>query len=246
MSTSGPPLPHPNLHKAELPLALVDISHLIRVHWKHGELRLSRNGSCRFDEPVGLAPAPQVAGTCYFGTSVAISFAESVLHEVVPSLQYSLTGWRSYMLSFTDKIAPRQVSLYRATDNAHSHLRLVDLCGAGLHNIGCTSTITSTLRDDVPNLYRYSQAWAHAIRQHPDKVDGIRFIPSHLNQHGYAIAIFEKAMPKLLHDSSTPLPLVSSSEPANDFLSLVSLFKLGFIESASQVDYIVKALAKAQ
>jgi hypothetical protein len=47
---------------------------------------------------------------------------------------------------------------------------------------------------------------------------------------------------KLMHDSATPLPLVCSADPADDFVSLVNLFKLGFTESASQINDIVMTL----
>jgi hypothetical protein len=63
-----------------------------------------------------------------------------------------------------------------------------------------------------------------------------------LNRQGYAIALFEHALCKLKHESATPLLLVQSGESANDFSSLVELFKLGFTESRSQIDAIVAKL----
>jgi hypothetical protein len=242
MSVSGLTVPHPALQTRPLSIAMVDVAHLIQVHWPGGALRQSRDGSCRFDEPVWHPPLPNMPGTCYFGTSVMVSFAESVLHEVVPGLQHTLAGWKCYVMSFAEKIAPRLVSDYKATHPGHTQLRLADLCGTGLHQLGCSTTITSTLRDDVPELYRYSQAWGNAIRRHPDNVDGIRFIPSHLNQHGYAIAVFEHALPKLMPAATAPLALIQSAEPANDFAGLVESFQLGFAESPEEIKAIVEAL----
>jgi hypothetical protein len=124
-------------------------------------------------------------------------------------------------------------------------LDLADLTGTHLHRIGCTTTVTSTLRSEFAHgrdLYDFSQQWGEAIRHHNDHVDGIRFVPSHLTGQGHAFAVFERAIHKIRVHDSIPLPLVRSANPLNDFAHLVDLFQLQFVESREAIGAILDRL----
>lgn len=169
---------------ASLTTAEVEPADLYRVS-RHdtGEPYFGRANANRFDD---ANPDPEARyGTCYFGTSLAVAVAETVLHDLKPRhgcFQVDVASIESrHVLRFEGET-----------------LILADLTGAALKRIGGHAGLTGTAS------YATTKRWSAAIHDHPDKVDGFLYMSRHKNDEK-AVVLFDRAESKLHMCEATPL-----------------------------------------
>jgi hypothetical protein len=158
-----------------LPEALVRIS---RYH--SGEPHFGRTGGNRFDDP------ERQYGTCYFGCSLALAMAETLLHDAV--------AVRGRFRVHPDSIASRFVLAFSGKP-----LRLADLTGASLKRMGGHAALSGNASYGLP------QRWSQAVHRHPDAVDGFVYMSRHLNTEPAAV-LFDRAGGKIRLATAIPLP----------------------------------------
>ncbi|MBK4736213.1 RES family NAD+ phosphorylase [Noviherbaspirillum pedocola] len=135
----------------------------------------------RFDAPAGEF------GVLYCAEEFAVCFAETVLRDL-PS---RIPGNEDVCLPQA-AITSRSVARLEVVQE----LRLVDFV-EGLVQCRADNSITTAYPYDVPNL------WSLAVHSHKDGVDGI-YYRSRFTGHP-AIALFDRAAPKILKRASTPM-----------------------------------------
>lgn len=127
-----------------------------------------RGRMLRFDAP------DATYGVCYFGTSLASAFLETV--------PLALVAASADRLVEASDLSTRYVSLATSTET----LELAFFADDGLALNGVDLRVTSG--DD----YRLSQRWSGAIHAHHALVDGILYASRHHNAL-YCVALFERA-----------------------------------------------------
>lgn len=159
-----------------LPSTSVDPGQLVRIsgHPRH-EPRFGRRGANRFDDP--NPHADQRYGTCYFGLSLAVALAETLLHDRTPR-----AGW------FT--VAPSLLHARYVISFHGAPLLLANLTGAALKRLGGNAALTGNAS------YKLAQRWSAAIHAHSDAVDGIVYMSRHKNDER-AVVLFDRAAHKL-------------------------------------------------
>lgn len=153
MSQTIPPHPQPpkDLNERELPL-LQESGPWFRIHQsKYAALHFAKEAQNRFDAP------NQEYGVLYCAQDPYGAFIET--------LGWS-TGQREISLR---KIIARNLS----NITSKRLLRLVDLTGAGLAQLGADAELC-TGRDRT-----ISQIWSHALWSHPERPDGICYFSRH-------------------------------------------------------------------
>lgn len=165
----------------DLPILRIDPGTLIRIS-RHasGEPHFGRSGGNRFDDPL------RQYGTCYFGASLPVALAETLLHDAV--------ALRGVFRVHPDSIASRYLLRFEG-----SALRLADLTGASLKRLGGHAGLSGTAS------YRLPQRWSQALHAHPDTVDGFVYMSRHLNTER-AIVLFDRAGARIRLRDATPLP----------------------------------------
>lgn len=149
---------------------------LHRIHRSDlGALFFGKTGLSRFDDP------QRGFGVCYLALSVEGAFAETCLRKV---------GHQFVPISFLDARAVTGLSAARP-------IRLAALHGPGLVAIGTTSAIAA-------GSYADAQAWAAAIHDHADAVDGLIYRANHDNGE-HCIALFERAADAIITGDSSSL-----------------------------------------
>jgi hypothetical protein len=181
------PAPHPDppadLHGHRLPLAETP-GPWIRSHSiRHGPLYFGTSGFNRFDAP------DHQYGVLYAAVDFHGAFIETFGREL---------GHHAI-----DPIALQERAL--AEVKASRPLRLVDLTGPGLSQIGADSRLTAS-------DYAVSQPWALALHEHPDQPDGILYRSRH-DPSRFCAAIFDRAAYAL-----TATSLGSLADPNNALL----------------------------
>lgn len=88
----------------------------------------------------------------------------------------NIVSWQS--------LRDRPLSCIGVTETEAS-LRLVDLTGAGLAQIGATADLTS-------GFYQAAQRWSRALHEHPSEPDGLLYRLKH-DPSRKGVAIFERA-----------------------------------------------------
>jgi hypothetical protein len=167
-----------------------------------GEPHFGSTGANRFDDN-----NPDKAarfGTCYFGLELAVAFAESVLHNAVP------TGGRFEIP--TSEIETRFALSFKGP----RPLRLARLYGMELLLHGGCGELSGT-----PD-YTLPQAWAAAVAGHPQRVDGAIYMSRRLNDKP-AIVLFQRpaaAPPGIQSDKAVAL------HRHRDFQATKRLFKI--------------------
>jgi hypothetical protein len=168
------PLPDPpaNLNDRALPIHAIDPA--VDGRWKRlygcehaSALHFGRGRSHRFDDPEGQY------GVLYAAIDVECAFIESFGDS------------RNY----AGELEIKEEDLGReclATITIGSALRLVDLTGSGLANIGADGRLSSG--DD----YTQAQTWSRALWSHPEKPGGIYYLARH-DLSRPSIAIFDRA-----------------------------------------------------
>lgn len=167
-----------------LPTVLRQASHLLRISsHRTAEPYFSRAGTHRFDDP---RPRPQDRyATCYFGESLAVAVAETLLHDLYPK-KGAFYVERAMILS-------RYVIQFKGKD-----LALADLTGAALKRLGGHAGLSGS------DSYKRTKNWSRAIYDHPDEVDGILYMSRHKNDEK-AIVVFDRAAHKIKMRSATRL-----------------------------------------
>lgn len=178
--------PQRRFQSAPLITAQVAPADLIRIS-SHltGEPYFCRSGANRFDDY--RRPKKHRFGTCYFGLSLAVAFAETVLHDELPVNGKFTMTWEKlealYVVRFSGAV-----------------LTLADLTGVALKRSGADSSISTACPYDLP------QRWSVAIHKHPQKVDGILYMSRQLNSEK-AVVVFDRARRKVRRPQSVPLPM---------------------------------------
>jgi hypothetical protein len=131
-------------------------------------LHFRRSGHNRFD-----APGAEF-GVLYAADELAGAFIE--------------TFGRSPGYRIVSEARLRERGLARI--EAQRPLRLVDLCGPGLAQIGATGEVT------MGGSYGLSQRWAHRLYHHPDQPDGLWYGCRH-DSSTDAVAVFDRAQDAL-------------------------------------------------
>ena len=161
---------------ASLPLDEVDTppiasgATLARIHWASTVEPFfgPEPGSppkCRFDDPQGKFRV------CYLGMNETSSLAETFLHTP-----------RRRIITL-EALGERKLSFFRVTRD----LRLLQLHGGCLTQVGCTAQITSS-----PEPYDDPQLFGREVWEHSDQVDGIQWRCRHDNGL-FAVALFDRA-----------------------------------------------------
>lgn len=154
----------------------VDPARLLRVSSRDtGEPYFGKTGRNRFDDP-NPDPAARY-GTCYFGTSLAVAVAETLLHDRTPVQGFFV-------------IEPAVISSRFVIQFKGSPIILADLTGAGLRRLGGHGGLTGT------SYYKTPQKWSLEIYNHPGLVDGFLYMSRHKNDEK-AIVLFDRASCKL-------------------------------------------------
>lgn len=174
-----------DLHKQALPVVTARADSFLRVS-RHGtgEPFFGRARANRFD--ANHRERGKRFGTLYCGFDLQTALAESLLHDEMPErglFQISASDFQSRFL----------VRFQHVQD-----LTLADLSGAPLKRLGGNGAISTITPYTLP------QQWARAVHDHPQCVDGIRYVSRHLNTE-FAVVIFDRAAGKIGAASYVPL-----------------------------------------
>ena len=176
MTLSAPP---GNLAALTIDTVAAAPSLLVRVtRFPDTEPYFGSSRSCRLDDPL------QGYGVCYAGEDIVVAFAETVLHDALP------TGGR-YRVE-EKKLRERHVVTFQGTT-----LALANMTGPSLKRLGAIE-ISSEVPYDTPQL------WSRAIYTHPLNVDGVQYVSRHVNTLT-AFALFDRCRAKLVRGTSTQL-----------------------------------------
>ena len=182
MALSAPPRSFSKVQLVPVPLGA---GALIRVsRFSSGEPYFGRSAANRFDD-YRKAKSKRF-GTCYFGLSFPVAFAETVLHDEIP-------------VKGKFKIAVEELENRHVICFSGSSLQLADMTGASLKRMGADGSISTVTPYDLP------QRWAVALHDHPAQVDGILYLSRHMNT-GTAVVLFDRARPKIQAVRYDPLP----------------------------------------
>jgi hypothetical protein len=153
----------------------IEIASLVRLSRRPATEPYWSAGVHRFDDP---QPDRRGAfGTCYAANSIAVAFAESVIHEAG---RFVAGRYEVPLAELTERSVVRFRSERRRT------LVLADLTGEALKALGLNNDISAS--DD----YSVSQAWAQAIHDAGTRWQGIRYVSRQMNR-GFAYAIFDRS-----------------------------------------------------
>jgi len=181
----------------QLPVLTLAPTELVRVsRYDSGEPHFGRTGGNRFDDP------GKGYGTCYFGRSLALALAETLLHDAV--------AVRGQFAVHPQTIAARFVLGFDG-----SPLRLADLTGANLKRLGGHAGLSGTAS------YRLPQKWSQAIHRHPDQVDGLVYMSRHLNTE-QAVVLFDRAASRIRMVEAIALPSCPGFAQAARMLGIMS------------------------
>ncbi len=149
-----------------------------------GEPFFGKRAANRFDDP--SVPAYRRAGTCYFGLSLIVAIAETVLHDEMPTNGH----FDLAVQEFEDRFLVRF---------GGESLILADLTGVALKSLAGDGSMSTVMPYTLP------QQWARAIYRHPQKVDGLLYMSRHVNDDK-AVVLFDRAAHKLRATRYRPLP----------------------------------------
>jgi hypothetical protein len=144
----------------------------LRIHrTEHAPINFGRTGANRFDDPRREYGVLYAADT--FDGAFIETFGRRPGVNVVESEQLD-----DRALAAIEALQP---------------VRLVDLTGAGLAQVGATAYVTS-------GAHRCAQLWSRALWSHPGRPHGIRYRARH-DPDCLCVALFERARP---HVRATP------------------------------------------
>lgn len=160
--------------------------YLVRIsQYPTGEPYFGCSGGNRFDAPGCLAGAPEFR-SCYFGFSLGVAIAESLLHDEVP-----VNGEFRFSRAVLE-----QRYVHRFTGPA---LRVLDLTGAMLKRLSGHADLAGTA------AYAVTQQWSLAVFNNPLNFDGFIYMSRHLNTER-ALILFDRAAVRL-RGKPSPLKL---------------------------------------
>ncbi len=180
------PIPLPPRNLASIPISAVQVSpsRLYRVSkFNSGEPFFGRSASNRFDDPDRIKS--KRFGTCYFGFSLEVAIAETILHDELP-------------VKGRFEVAAQQIEDRYCVRFWGEPLTLVDLTGTALKALIGSGAISTTMPYDVP------QRWSRALHRHPVGADGILYMSRHVNNER-AVVVFDRASAKLGAPAYAPL-----------------------------------------
>lgn len=184
-----------------LPVTRVLPRRLVRIsQYPAGEPHFGASGANRFDAPGCLAGVPEF-GSCYFGFSLEVAVAESLLHDEMP-----VDG--EFRLSMAT-LGLRYVHRFSG-----SMLRLLDLTGATLKRLSGHADLAGTAS------YSITQQWSLAVFRNSLDFDGFVYMSRHLNTER-AVILFDRAAAKV---HSKPSPTLLPYTPG--FASAVAAFNI--------------------
>jgi hypothetical protein len=191
---SDPPLPGPHpdppadLAGRALPIETA-IGEWVRIHQRgRAPLFFGTTGAGRFDAPAGEF------GVLYIARQPRGSFVETLLRD----LSLHTLSWGDL-----ERRLLTQLRVLRP-------LRLVDLRGPGLRQLGADSRLWT-------GEYTISRRWALALHDHPDRPDGILY-SSRYDPSQACAAIFERARSAIAADDSVCLADPDQIELLDDLL----------------------------
>lgn len=137
------------------------------------------SGNSRFDAPGtnAVPPAPEY-DSCYFGLSLDVAIAESVLHDLVP-------------VNGAFRMSSSSLDAFYLLRFKGTPLVLADLTGVALKRLDGNADLAGH-----DPLYSMAQRWALAVFQNPAMVDGFIYMSRHLNTEK-AVILFDRAKPKI-------------------------------------------------
>lgn len=188
MITSALPLPPPSLATdRRLPVVKIAARQLFRISpFPDNEPFFGCTGANRFDAPGCVGGSPEFR-TCYFGLSLEVAIAESLLHDEI-----AVDG--TFHIS-TAAIERRY--LHRFAGKA---LRVFALNGVNLKRLGGHAGLAGA------EGYAVTQQWSLSVFQNPLIFDGFIYMSRHLNT-GQAVVLFDRAA-KQLHAKRSPASLL--------------------------------------
>lgn len=206
-SEPGPgehPEPPNELGDLTFPLANIEDA-LFRCHKKeHGPLFFSNGDAYRFN-----APAEQF-GTCYFAPTAACCFLETYRHDTASPSEITKTELEKRLLATIQIIA--------------APLRLIDISGPGLAQIGADARLTT-------GNYRIAQRWSLFFWNNSE-ADGILY-RSRIAPHLISIALYERASEKLQHAISTSF---LSPDLVDAFNEILTTYNIEYIDDTEPFD----------
>lgn len=174
---------------------------LVRIsQYPAGEPYFGSSGANRFDAPGCLSGTPEFR-SCYFGFSLEVAVAESLLHDEIPvdgAFRFSLAA-----------LEQRYVHRFSG-----SMLRVLDLTGATLKRMSGHADLAGTAS------YALTQQWSLAVHRNPLKFDGFVYMSRHLNTER-AVILFDRAAAKL---QTRPSPLLLPDTPG--FAAVATAFNI--------------------
>lgn len=180
-------LGRPPRNLSAIPLRTIGIApaKLFRVS-RHdsGEPFFGRRAANRFDDP--SVPPSRRFGTCYFGLSLVVAIAETVLHDEMPARGMFRIAVQEFESRFLVKFAGED-------------LVLADLTGVALKTLAGDGSMSTVKPYTLPQL------WSRAIYPHRQHVDGMVYMSRHVNDEK-AVVLFDRAAPKLQVPRYRPLP----------------------------------------
>lgn len=178
-------LPPATLATAAFRALFIAPEKVVRVSsYATGEPYFGQSGGNRFDAPGWAHGTPEFA-TCYFGTSLDVALAESILHDRI-----AVDG--GFEIANT-VLAGSFVHRFKG-DN----LRLLNLTGATLKRLNGHAELTGTGNYAIP------QQWSLAVYRNPAEFDGFIYASRHVTL-SKALVLFDRARHKLQSKSSTSL-----------------------------------------
>ena len=179
MGTKPLAAPPAILSTGPLTTVLLDPSKLYRIGTHNtGEPYFQHSGASRFDAPgTMLAPPAPEYDSCYFGLSLDVAMAETMLHDLSP-------------VDGAFKMSPSSLDAFYLLRFKGEPLVLADLTGVALKRLDGSADLAGH------DLYDMTQLWALAVFKNPAMVDGFIYMSRHLIS-GKAVLLFDRAKPKI-------------------------------------------------
>lgn len=180
------------LSTGALTTVCLDPSKLYRIGTHNtGEPYFQHSGANRFDAPgAKLAPPAPEYDSCYFGLSLDVAMAETMLHDLSP-------------INGAFKISTSSLEAFYLLRFKGEPLVLADLTGVALKRLDGNADLAGH-----DPRYDRTQRWALAIFQNPAMVDGFIYMSRHLNSEK-AVMLFDRAKPKI--SVRKPVKLIKAS-----------------------------------
>lgn len=166
-----------------IPATPLDPGKLYRItRFGSGEPYFGRTGGNRFDD----YRKRKQYGTCYFGQTLNVAFAETVLHDEMP-----VNGGFDVAM---EELENRYVVKFTGEP-----LQLLDLTGETLKKLGIDPSLTTVTGYDL------TQKWSVAVHSHTALYDGFIYMSRHMNSEK-AVVLFDRAGHKINAVKYIPLP----------------------------------------